>query len=54
MFSVAELAELLGVHRNTIHREVRRGRLVSVRVGKLRRFRPEDVETYLERGGGGA
>ena len=47
MLSVAELAERLGVHRNTIHREVRRGRLQSVKVGKLRRFRPQDVETYL-------
>lgn len=48
LWSVAEVADMLGVHRNTVHREVQRGRLHSVRVGRLRRFRREDIEAYID------
>lgn len=47
--SIAELADEWRVHRNTIHALVRRGDLRAVRVGNRIRFRPEDVNAYLER-----
>ncbi len=42
-----EIAERLGVGRETIYRLVERGQLQAVRVGSLLRFRDEDVEAYL-------
>ena len=46
--TIAELADEWGVHRNTIHRLVRRGDLHAVRVGRRLRFRTDDVDAYLE------
>jgi excisionase family DNA binding protein len=46
--SISELAAEWGVRRNTIHALVRRGELHAVRVGNRIRFRPEDVDAYLE------
>ena len=45
--TAAELAELLAVSRKTIDRMVRRGALPYYRFGRARRFRREDVETFL-------
>ncbi len=49
MLTVAQLADLFGVHRNTIIREIGRGRLRSVKIGHVHRFTPEDVDAYLVR-----
>lgn len=49
LLSVREVAALLGVHRNTVHRLVSSGQLCSVRVGRLPRFRREEIDTYLNR-----
>jgi len=38
----------LVVSRRTIYRLVSQGDLVAVRVGERLRFRPEDIERYLE------
>jgi excisionase family DNA binding protein len=48
--TVDETAEYLRVDRSTIYRLEREGKLRSVRVGRRRRFRPEDLDAYLERG----
>ena len=47
--SVDQLAKDLGVSRWTIYRLVRAGQLEAVRVGERLRFRPEDVDRYLQR-----
>ncbi len=46
--TIPGLAEEWGVHRNTIQNLVRRGELRAVRIGRRVRFRPEDVNDYLE------
>lgn len=48
LFTVAALARHLGVSRWTIYRLVRRGEIRAVKVGERIRFRPEDVDAYLE------
>ena len=49
VLSVNEAAHILGVQRSTLYRLLRNGELDSVRVGKRRKFRPEDIDAYLER-----
>ena len=49
LYSVDKLARHLGVSRWTVYRLVRRGDLRAVKVGERLRFRPADVDTYLER-----
>jgi excisionase family DNA binding protein len=44
LLTVARLAELLSVERKTIYRLD----IPFVRVGTRRRYRPEDVDAYLE------
>ena len=46
--NVYEVARCLGVSTRTVHRLVGRGELEAVRVGSLRRFRPEDVERFAK------
>jgi excisionase family DNA binding protein len=46
-YSTRELAELLGVHPETIRREALRRRLRSVRVGSERRYPESAVIAYL-------
>lgn len=48
LLTSADLASMLSVHRNTVGRLVREGEITSVRVGRLMRFRHEDVESYLD------
>jgi len=46
-FSPQELADLLGVSRATIYREMRRGNLQSVKVGNRRVITLADLENWL-------
>ena len=46
-FTVNETAELLRIDRATVYRLEREGRLRSVRVGKRRRYRLEEIDRYL-------
>ncbi len=50
VLTINEAARVLGVERSTIYRLLRASDLEAVRVGKRRRFRPEDLDAYLERG----
>jgi excisionase family DNA binding protein len=47
--TVAELADLLGVNRNTIYRLVQRGELPCHHIGRAKRFSREDVNAFLAR-----
>ena len=49
LMNVYEVARYLGVSTRTVFRLVSRGELEAVRVGKLLRFRPEDVERFVKR-----
>jgi len=44
-----EVAERWRVHKMTIEREARRGRLIGLKVGTQWRFLREEVEAYEER-----
>lgn len=48
-YSTKELAELLGVTELTIHRLVKKGDLVCVNVGRVRRFARSDIQAFIER-----
>lgn len=46
MYSVDQVAGLLGLHVKTVRGYVREGRLKAVRVGKQYRITPEDLEAF--------
>ena len=46
-FTVNETGEILRVDRATVYRLEREGLICSVRVGKRRRYRLEEIERYL-------
>ncbi len=48
-FTVREVAEKLGVVKDTIYRQIRKGNLTTHRVGRAVRIRWTDVEDYLKR-----
>ena len=50
--TVNECARLLGISRDSVYRMVKRGDLVPYRVGERLRFRPEDLNAFLERSRG--
>lgn len=49
LLTAAEVAELLRVSKNTVYRLARSNRLPWVRIGESVRFRPDDVEGFVER-----
>ena len=50
LLTVPELARVLRIGRTSVYRLVKSGSIHPVVVGERLRFRPEDVEAYLERG----
>ena len=52
LLTVNEVAFALAISRHSVYRLVRTGALPTVRVGERIRFRPSDVDAYLERGAG--
>jgi excisionase family DNA binding protein len=50
LLTVNDVARTLVVSRDTVDRLVRSGALPTVRVGDRLRFRPEQIDRYLERG----
>jgi excisionase family DNA binding protein len=49
LYSVREVAGLLGVHPETIRRLVHDGRVEAVRVGRVLRIEPYEVDRFLAR-----
>lgn len=47
-YTVGQLAELLQLTPMTIYRMVRRGELACHAIGRIKRFRRDDIETFLE------
>jgi len=52
LLTVPELARVLRIGRTSVYRLVKSGSIRPVVVGERLRFRPEDVEAYLERESG--
>ena len=48
LLSVEELARFLGVGRTSAYNLLSAGDIPSIRIGKLRKIRREDVERFLE------
>lgn len=48
LFTVEEVRKKLRVSRDTVFKEIKRGRLASVRVGRSRRVPPSAVAAYIE------
>jgi excisionase family DNA binding protein len=46
LLTVPEAADLLGIGRTLMYELISSGQVVSVLVGRLRRIRPADLETY--------
>lgn len=53
LLTVAEAARVLRVHRNTVTRELRAGRLGCVRIGRRVLVRAEQLRRYVEERSGG-
>ena len=47
-YTVGQLADLLQLTPMTIYRMVRRGELACHAIGRIKRFRRDDVEAFLE------
>lgn len=47
--SLQDAADLIGVHVNTIRREINRGNLAAVRIGRVLRVRMTELNAYLKR-----
>jgi excisionase family DNA binding protein len=49
LLTVQEVADFLGIHRITLYRALSQGLAPNhIRIGTTIRFRPEDVEAYIE------
>jgi excisionase family DNA binding protein len=51
LLSPSEAASIFGVPRQRIYELIQRGSLPSIRIGRLIRFRPDDVRAFIEKGG---
>lgn len=49
LLRVNEVAQLLSIGRRTVYTLVAAGELPAVRVGERLRFRPREIDAYLER-----
>jgi excisionase family DNA binding protein len=49
LYSVQEVANLLGVHAETVRRLIHSGGLNAVRVGRVLRVEEDELERYLNR-----
>ena len=47
-YTPQEVAEILKVHRRSITRWIREGRLIAVRVGQQYRISKQDLEKFLD------
>ena len=48
LMSVEDVCAYLGVSRNFVYRQVQAGNLRGSRIARQRRFKPEDVEEFVD------
>jgi excisionase family DNA binding protein len=49
LLSLSEVAERLNISLITVRRLIERGELPSLKIGKVRRVKPADLEAYLRK-----
>lgn len=49
LLNMDETASLLGVKKSTLYALVMRKKITHVKLGKLTRFRPEDIQVYINK-----
>ncbi len=47
LYNLDQVAQVLGVHKRTVSREIQRGKMKAHKVGSMYRIRREDLEAYL-------
>ena len=52
--SVSEIARYLGIKRDTVYKWIDRRRMPSHKVGRLWKFRKDEVDAWVRSGGGAA
>jgi excisionase family DNA binding protein len=50
-FSVEEIAEHLGISKETVYRWIDRAKIPAHRVGKFWKFQPSEVDAWIRNGG---
>ena len=48
LLTAADVAELLGIHKVTVYELARAGRIKRVEIGHTVRFRPRDVQEFID------
>lgn len=48
LWTAEDVAEFLGLHPQTVYAKANRGEIPSFKVGVKRRFRPEEIEAWLD------
>jgi len=48
LLTAADVADLLGIHRVTVYELARAGRIKRVEIGHTVRFRPRDVQAFID------
>lgn len=48
LLTLQQVADRLQVSMSTVHRKVKAGELVVVKIGRNLRVRPEDLDAYIE------
>ena len=49
LLNMDELASLLGIKKSTLYALVMRKQITHIKLGKLTRFRPEDLKAYINK-----
>lgn len=47
LLNMDEAAKLLGIKKSTLYQMVMRRKMAVVKIGKLNRFRPEDLQAFI-------
>ncbi|GAN31886.1 MAG: helix-turn-helix domain-containing protein [Candidatus Brocadia sp. AMX2] len=47
LLNMDEASSLLGIKKNTLYQMVMRREIAVVKIGKLNRFRPEDLQAFI-------
>ena len=49
LLNMDEASSLLGVKKSTLYAIVMRKQIIHIKLGKLTRFRPEDLQAYINK-----
>ena len=49
LLNMNETASILGIKKSTLYAAVSRKQITHIKLGKLTRFRPEDIQAYINK-----